>query len=219
MKTYTIYKITNTPTGKAYIGASTNPHSRLYSHKNANPHFLEGGFKLDLLKEGLTRRQADRAERVAILQHKTLAPDGFNKRGGGFKGYKHELETIEKMSANYNRDRKAKTPNSAEARARQAQTLREKYAKEPHPSKGRVVSDQARAKQSAAMKGRPSKQKGAKRSDEIKERMKAAWAEKRANGIKRASRGPVSPEQKAKQKASLAATLARKKAASACAVH
>ncbi|RYF51814.1 MAG: hypothetical protein EOO38_02200 [Cytophagaceae bacterium] len=213
MRKYTVYKITNTPTGKAYIGASIDPVSRMFAHRHANPHFFEGGYTFEELETELTRRQAERAEVRCILAHETLSPGGFNKRHGGFKGYRHEAETIQKISDRYNRVRKKKAPNSPEARARQAQTLREKYKNEPHPAKGRPVTAEARAKQSAAMRGRPSKQKGAVRTDETRDKMKAGWAKRRAEGLVSKPRRPPTPEQIAKQKASLAATLARKKAA------
>ncbi|MCG3177046.1 MAG: hypothetical protein MOGMAGMI_02012 [Candidatus Omnitrophica bacterium] len=99
-----IYKITNTLTGKAYIGATDNLRKRIASHKrqsNCNDLFhrdiLKYGwdkFKVEILSDGICADEdADQKEREAIREHNTIAPNGYNKQRGG--GRKRPLVTEE----------------------------------------------------------------------------------------------------------------------------
>ena len=89
-----IYKITNTVTGKAYIGATNNLPRRLTFHKspaNRTDLFHRDIFKygwdkfrVDVLFDGIcTDEEADHKERCSIREHNTIAPYGYNKQRGG----------------------------------------------------------------------------------------------------------------------------------------
>jgi group I intron endonuclease len=91
-----IYKITNNVTGKAYIGATSNLTKRLSAHKHSEQadalheeirRYGWENFRVDVLFDGFcTEAELDSKERLAIREHKTLAPNGYNKqRGGGRK--------------------------------------------------------------------------------------------------------------------------------------
>ena len=91
MKTYKIYKLTNTADGnKSYIGQSTNPEWRcrpsLYNGRYIKAAIKEFGwenFKLTILEEVTTISEANALERRFIAKYDTVFPNGYNFQYGG----------------------------------------------------------------------------------------------------------------------------------------
>ena len=105
-----IYMITNTVNGKAYIGKSINDAKK----KRVQKHFTGYGNKLikqaiakygvdiftvEILHDGIIPELLDSYEIEAIAKYNTIAPNGYNLTtgGGGKSGYKHSEETRRKI--------------------------------------------------------------------------------------------------------------------------
>ena len=115
-KIWVIYKHTNKINGKVYIGMTCNIDTRYgskegqgYLHKKKNgeyvqPYFARAilkygwdNFEHEILKEGLTLKEADELEREYIKEYDSSNPEkGYNIRGGGSHGHLSE-ETKEKL--------------------------------------------------------------------------------------------------------------------------
>ncbi|RYF52438.1 MAG: hypothetical protein EOO38_00065 [Cytophagaceae bacterium] len=191
MKTYTVYKITNLMTGKAYIGASQNPLHRLTAHRSQNPHFFEGdGYQWEVLAKGLTKQEAGLCECEMVLAHQTVEPNGYNKRDGGYQGYKHRIESIKKMSENYARVRKKRSRPTEEQLTKLHAGRDASYAAGKHPWQGRTHTEESKAKISAANSGHKHWE-GRKHTPEAIAKMVAA---RRARST--AKLGPMPQEQK-----------------------
>jgi group I intron endonuclease len=111
-----IYKITNTETKKCYIGETieTTPEKRWNGHiqtlkrnagcpalKDAMKKYGVDKFKFEVLIICFDE-DVDKYEREYIKKYNSIVPNGYNilpggKCGGGFKGKKHNEESIKKM--------------------------------------------------------------------------------------------------------------------------
>lgn len=133
-----IYKITNTVSGKCYIGETTykNPEERWRRHKET----IKRGVGCPALRDAVKKYGVDKftfeviracnlkdrftIERSLIKEHNTQVPNGYNilpgGEGGGFLGKKHTPESIAKMKESCKKFREA-NPNHFE-------TYREKLA-------------------------------------------------------------------------------------------
>lgn len=93
---YTVYKITENATGKAYIGVTTmSLNLRVYHHKQRkNPVGLmmlaagDNGFTVERIGEYLRKADGLSSESEAIVHYGTHEPNGFNRRvrGGRYPG-------------------------------------------------------------------------------------------------------------------------------------
>ena len=88
-----VYKITS-PSGKAYIGLTSNLHRRCLEHKrktsktgtcfaNAIQKYGWENFMIETLVEGLSIKTAQETEKRLIEELKTLSPNGYNMDVGG----------------------------------------------------------------------------------------------------------------------------------------
>ena len=89
-----IYKITNTVNGKAYIGQTikdavkTRIQHHLHGHGNviftrALHKYGKAAFQFEILHDGIIPEFLDSYEMEAIAKHKTLSPNGYNLTEGG----------------------------------------------------------------------------------------------------------------------------------------
>lgn len=168
-QSFVVYRLTCTPTGKAYIGITCDLRRRWNDHvssalrRDRGKHILSRGirkygrdnFAVETLYEASSRKEAEIVERGLIASYRTLMPHGFNMTcgGEGTVGYrkKHSKETREKIGLG---------------------------------NRGRIVSAETRAKQSAARKGRKlppewcaalsASRRGLHRSAETKAKISAA---------------------------------------------
>ena len=135
-----IYKITNTVNGKAYIGQTIHDaeKTRIRDHfrskgkgsqliKNDIEKYGQDAFTYKILHDGIIPEFLDTLEKEVIAKFNTLAPHGYNLTEGGGGGSRSE-ETRRKMSE----ARKGK----------------------PSPNKGRPFSEEHCRKISEAMKGK-----------------------------------------------------------------
>ena len=172
-----IYRITNTLNGKCYIGQSVNIHIRWSEHKRKNRN--DGTaicraikkYGLDVFKFEVVvvcdKLLLDWHERLAILGHGSLAPNGYNLSTGGRKttwAYKPSAETLHKRSV------------ALKGKVRTEETKK----KMSDAQKGKTISDETRKKLSIALKGRVSPNKGIPMSDSAKEKMIASKIGKEA---------------------------------------
>ncbi len=133
-----IYKITNTVSGKCYIGETIekNPEERWRRHKetikrgvgcpalrDAVNKYGVDKFKFEVIRECTLDERFD-IEKALIKEYNTQVPNGYNilpgGEGGGFLGKKHSPESIAKMMESCKRFHEA-NPNHFE-------TYREKLA-------------------------------------------------------------------------------------------
>jgi len=102
-----IYKITNTVNGKAYIGKTTyDANTRVREHFSGNgnqplkdaikKHGI-GAFSVEILYDSIIPELLDSYEIEAIAKHNTVSPRGYNLTYGGGGGL-HSEETRRKMS-------------------------------------------------------------------------------------------------------------------------
>ena len=141
-----IYKITNTVNGKAYIGQSRHDakKTRIRDHlagrgsrviKSAIEKYGEDAFTYEFLHDGIIAEFLDMFEIEAIAEHNTLVPNGYNLTTGGEGGTPSE-ETRRKIS-------KAGIGRTAWNKGK------------PSPYKGVPRSEETRRKISEAHKGKP----------------------------------------------------------------
>jgi group I intron endonuclease len=110
-----IYKITNSVSGKCYIGETTckNPEERWRRHKetirrgvgcpalrDAVQKYGIDAFRFEVIRTCSLEERFD-IERETIKEYNSVAPGGYNilpgGAGGGFLGKKHKAESIVKM--------------------------------------------------------------------------------------------------------------------------
>jgi group I intron endonuclease len=110
-----IYKITNSVSGKCYIGETTckNPEERWTRHKetirrgvgcpalrDAVQKYGIDAFRFEVIRTCSLEERFD-VERATIKEYNSVAPGGYNilpgGAGGGFLGKKHKAESIVKM--------------------------------------------------------------------------------------------------------------------------
>jgi len=92
MNTFCVYKHTS-PNGKAYIGQTKNYNNRSIKHKNPNSgcrafasaikKYGWDNFLHEILEDNLTLEEANVYENLYIVDHGTLAPNGYNLTTGG----------------------------------------------------------------------------------------------------------------------------------------
>lgn len=104
--TYLIYKHTS-PTGKSYIGQTSNYNRRTSEHKRLlgkcplfeaaiKKHGFDN-FRTEILAENLTLDEANKLEEFYIQQFNTLTPNGYNLTTGGVN-YIRSVEIRNKIS-------------------------------------------------------------------------------------------------------------------------
>ena len=134
-----IYKITNTVNGKAYIGKTTRnaEKTRIRPHLNGQGNLLikhaiekygKAAFTYEILHDGIIPEFLDMLEKEAIARFNTVKPHGYNRNNGGSGSIKHSEDTRRKMS--------------------------ESTKGENHPLYGKKHSDETKQKISEAHKGK-----------------------------------------------------------------
>lgn len=112
MATYKIYKITNTITGKCYIGQTTQRLKARWAYHNSSASgclaikssikkYSKEKHNIELIQECVNKQQADDLECKFINDFNTLVPNGYNIcLGGGapMTGRKHSEEAKYKIS-------------------------------------------------------------------------------------------------------------------------
>ena len=200
-----IYMITNTENGKAYIGQTIrDPKTKridyhLNGHgsqlvRNAVKKYGKDIFVFEILHDSIIPEFLDDLEIEAIAKYNTVAPNGYNiaSGGGGSLGVKGRTpwNKGKKMSdfgiVSWNKGRKM----SAEHRRKLSQAQKGVKKKPRSPEhcrklsevqKGKIVSEETRKKLSEALKGKPSGRKGKKHSAETRKKMSEAHKGKPSN--------------------------------------
>ena len=171
-----LYKITHTKTGKAYIGATITAVSRrinrhLQNAKNGKKSLIAGAirkyglaaFTVEILARARSKRQLANMEIAAIREHRTLAPDGYNRTIGGEKygtrrGFHLSEEHRQKlrqahlgMKASAETCRRISEGKRGRTHASISKEARKKIASS---LMGHTVSEETRRKISASLKAR-----------------------------------------------------------------
>lgn len=166
---FTIYKITNAVTGKAYVGVTFKTvQARFKQHwdhanrANSKKFFLQSAlvkygrdaFTVEAIAEAYSEREAVTLERAMIASHNTMAPNGYNLSTGGegSAGWTASPEMRKRMG-----DSRRGLKWSAEKRAKMAavQSSDEYRAKMRINSAKRgpvVITDEMKARMSATSK-------------------------------------------------------------------
>jgi group I intron endonuclease len=180
MDNYLIYKHTS-PSGKSYIGQTKDYDMRCGAHRrtsgcrglsSAIKKYGWDNFQHEILMEGLSLDDANHWEPVLILEHNTLAPNGYNLMTGGGNS-RHTEETRVKMSSVHKgricseetrakmsiaKTGKPRVPHSDEAKAKMKVAKQnisdETKSKLSTARKGRITSAETKAKISAAKLGK-----------------------------------------------------------------
>jgi group I intron endonuclease len=219
-----IYLITNTITGKQYVGQSNGIKKRFarhkraariqtkeesfYLHKSIAAHGVEN-FKFEVLLYAKDRDYLNLMEQRCIKAYGTLSPAGYNLDSGGGIGRFVSDATKAKMVGRsaWNKG----IPMSEE------QKIKLSAAKMgvASPLKGRPVSEEQKRKQSEKMKGRTAWNKGMPMAEEQKAKLLGLdksytkTPEYRAKMSEALKKRGISPEHRAK----IAAAKAAKKQA------
>lgn len=135
----TIYIRTNTMNGKQYVGQTSNFKRRerdwkklgtSYSNKELNEDRSKYGLNvwnvkiLDVVEDEL----ADKTERYYIEKYNTLYPNGYNKYGGGIKGFTFQMEG--EIKTKISKTLKGKSKMSEDGKKIVAETARERFSKQ-----------------------------------------------------------------------------------------
>ena len=172
-----IYLITNTVTGKQYVGQSNGINKRFSRHKRAartknrresfylhssiSKHGVEN-FKFEVLLYAKDREYLNLMEQRCIAAYGTLSPAGYNLDSGG--GVSRVLSETSKTKL-LGRPAWNKGIPMSEEQKRKLSAIRKGM---PSPSKGRPVSEEQKRKQSEKMKGRTAWNKGVAMSEDQK---------------------------------------------------
>jgi group I intron endonuclease len=215
-----IYLITNTLSGKMYVGQSNgikrrfNRHKRaavtkhhreaFYLHNSISKHGQEN-FKFEVLLYSKDRDYLNLMEKRCIASYNTLSPNGYNLDTGGGVSRTVSEATKEKMRGRvaWNKG----IPQSEEQKRKQSESMMGK----PSPQKGKPRTEEEKRKQSEAMKGRAAWNKGVPMKEE--QRVKLLGLDKsytktpeyRAMMSEALKKRGISPEHRAKINAALAA--------------
>ena len=135
----TIYIRTNTINGKQYVGQTSNFKRRerdwkklgtSYSNKELNEDRSKYGLNvwnvkiLDVVEDEL----ADKTERYYIEEYNTLYPNGYNKYGGGIKGFTFQME--DEVKTKISKTLKGKSKMSEDGKKIVAEAARERFSKQ-----------------------------------------------------------------------------------------
>ena len=156
-----IYKITNTVNGKAYIGKTTRDavKTRIRDHlrgkgsqpvKDAIEKYGQDAFTYEILHDGIIPEFLDDLEKEVIAKFNTMSPHGYNLTEGGDGGV--PSEEVRKKLSEANKGEK----NHFYGKKHSPETRR----KLSGIAKGRVPSEETRRKLSEAGKGRIPHNKG-----------------------------------------------------------
>ena len=161
-----IYMITNTENGKAYIGKTAYDVKvrcvkfHLGGHgsqlvKQAVDKYGKDTFAIEILHDGIIPEFLDTLEIEAIAKHNTVAPNGYNLTLGG-DGGTPSPEIRQKIS-----EAKKGRKVSLESRRKMSESKKGKKLSAEHcqkisqSNKGKTFSEEARQKISKARKGKP----------------------------------------------------------------
>lgn len=219
-----IYLITNTVTGKQYVGQSNGIKKRFARHKRAartkhrreafylhnsiSKHGVEN-FKFEVLLYAKDREYLNLMEQRCIEAYGTLSPAGYNLDSGG--GVSRVLSEASKAKLLGRPAWNKGIPISEEQRRKQSQAMLGK----PSPQKGKPQTEEAKRKQSEKMKGRTAWNKGMSMAEEQKAKLRGLdksytkTPEYRAKMSEALKKRGISPEHRAK----IAAAKAAKKQA------
>ena len=217
-----IYLITNTLSGKMYVGQSNgikrrfNRHKRaavtkhhreaFYLHNSISKHGQEN-FKFEVLLYSKDRDYLNLMEQRCIESYNTLSPNGYNLDTGGGVSRTVSEATKEKMRGRiaWNKG----IPRSEEEKRKLSLPMMGKVS----PQKGKPRTEEEKRKQSETMKGRTAWNKGVPMSEEQKQKMRGfdksytQTPEYRAMMSEALKKRVFTPEHRAK----IAATKAAKK--------
>ena len=185
-----IYKITNTVNGKAYIGQTRQDAvaDRIPRHfsghgnipiKRAVDKYGKDAFTYEILHDGIIPEFLDDLEIKEIEKHNTLIPHGYNLRTGGRGGAcseetKQKISEANKGKTPWNKGKKGVQPPSMKGRKHtdESRLKMSENRKGYTPwNKGISPPEEVRRKISEANKGRPSWMKGKKHTEESKHKM------------------------------------------------
>ena len=170
-----IYKITNTRNGKAYIGQTIHDaeNTRIRDHlrgkgsqpvKDAIEKYGQDVFTYEILHDGIIPEFLDALEIETIAKFNCVDPHGYNQTNGGGSGGKRSEKTKRKMSEAKTGEKNpnyGKTP-SAETRRKRSEAMKG----EKNPNYGKTRSEEAKRKMSEALKGEKNPNYGKTRSEE-----------------------------------------------------
>ena len=175
-----IYKITNTVNGKAYIGQTIQDaeKTRIRDHltgngnrilKNAVKKYGREAFTFEILHDGIIPEFLDTLEKEAIAKFNTLTPNGYNLRTGGGRGTSLSEKSRRKLS-----ETMKEVMNRPEVRRKVSESQKGRVFSEEHrrklseAHKGKIILKKTRRKISEANKGRKHSQEFCRKISEAK---------------------------------------------------
>ena len=180
-----IYKITNTLNGKAYIGQTVHDavKGRINDHLNGTANgsrlvkraiekYGKEAFTYEILHDGIIPGFLDTLEKEVIAKFNCVDPNGYNQTNGGGSGGKRSEKTKRKMSEAKTGE---KNPNYGKSPSTETRRKRSEAMKgEENPNYGKSHSEEAKRKMSEANKGEKNPNYGKPRSEETRRKISEA---------------------------------------------
>jgi len=179
-----VYIVTNSVNGKQYVGITNSLAKRWNKHKNAKgsapalhaaiqKHGLEK-FVFTHYADAFDSESAKMIERMLIVEHNTLSPNGYNLTSGGDGTFHPSQEVRQKMSVSH----MGKT-QTEETKKKRSDALKKAHAEGRHTgTKGKTfsLSETAKEKIKQAKIGSNNPMFGKKQSPEVVAKRVAAHA-------------------------------------------
>ena len=207
-----IYKITNTLSGMAYIGKTVHDAEKTRKRDHYNGHgnkplkedvdtYGENAFTFEILHDGIIPEFLATLETEEIAKHNTVEPHGYNQNRGGSGVISHSEETKRKISKNTPARRpevRRKKSEAQKGKKKHSDASRRKISEANKGENNAMKRPEVRQKVSEANKGRKHSEEHRRKISEANKGKPSPWkgktlSEEHRQKISEATKGENNP--------------------------